>query len=353
MQFQAENLRIYSLAMLHFPNDKSYGQAAGDIYKFLDTFLRSPDGAYFTSQDADHRPGEHAESYFKLNDKGRREKGIPRVDKNIYARENGWAITALCQYHAATGDAKVLAQAESAAQWILKNRSLKDGGYAHGDKNASIFLGDSIYMAQAFYSLFNVTGKREWLELTQKTLAYVHRSFQNLTEKKAAIGYLTEVPKVGVGFKPKPQKDENIAIARLAAAMQNLTGESVYKEMTDAAFSFLTVTDIAEKPPVAGLLLAAAERDTPPLHLTIVGPKGDSAAKALFAEALRYPTSHKRTEWWDPKEGAPLFQRVEYPKLKYAAAFVCSDSRCSLPITKPGELHSKVDRLLKSDGAGK
>ena len=69
MQMQAENLRIYSLAYAQFRKPE-YLKAALDIHRYLKTFLMSPDGAFYTSQDADLIDGEHSDRYFKLADAG-------------------------------------------------------------------------------------------------------------------------------------------------------------------------------------------------------------------------------------------------------------------------------------------
>jgi len=37
---------------------------------------------------------------------------------------------------------------------------------------------------------------------------------------------------------------------------------------------------------------------------------------------------------------------VQYPELKTAAAFVCTDRTCSTPIFKAEELQTRVDKLL-------
>src|SRR5262249_12427796 len=94
MQMQAENKRVYALAYQMWP-DPIYLKAAQDIHRFLKTFLTSPEGAFYTSQDADLVKGEHSAKYFALNDEERRKLGVPKVDTHIYARENGWAINAL------------------------------------------------------------------------------------------------------------------------------------------------------------------------------------------------------------------------------------------------------------------
>ena len=68
------------------------------------TFLRSPEGAFYTSQDADLVKGEHCEEYFALDDAARRKQGIPAIDKHRYARENGWIIQALATAYSVTGE---------------------------------------------------------------------------------------------------------------------------------------------------------------------------------------------------------------------------------------------------------
>ncbi len=94
MQMQAEDLRSYAQAYALW-KDSAHLEAAKKILGYLHNFLTSPDGAFYTSQDADLVQGEHSADYFALSDPERRQRGIPRVDQHIYARENGWAINSL------------------------------------------------------------------------------------------------------------------------------------------------------------------------------------------------------------------------------------------------------------------
>ena len=130
MQMQAENLRIYAQAYALW-KEPTYLEAAKKIREYLRNFLTSPDGAFYTSQDADLVQGEHSADYFALSDAERRKRGIPRIDQHIYARENGWAINALATLYGATGDESALADAMRAAEWIIANRSLPGGGFRH------------------------------------------------------------------------------------------------------------------------------------------------------------------------------------------------------------------------------
>ena len=102
----------------------------------LRTFLRSPEGAFYVSQDADVVKGQHAEAYFALGDAARRRQGIPAVDRHLYARENGWMIAALATLHAATGERTYLDDALAATRWVLDHRALPEGGFRHDAADA-------------------------------------------------------------------------------------------------------------------------------------------------------------------------------------------------------------------------
>ncbi len=110
METQAECLRFYAIAGMVL-NDQKYIDSAKSIENYLRDFMLSSDGTFYTSQDADLKPGEHSAEYFSLNDKERRAQGIPRIDKHIYARENGWAINAIAYLYMATGNEDYLKEA--------------------------------------------------------------------------------------------------------------------------------------------------------------------------------------------------------------------------------------------------
>jgi len=339
MSMQAEDMRVYSLAYAQF-RDPAYLHAAQAIEKFLVKFLLSPTGAFYTSQDADVIEGHHSAEYFALDDAGRRKQGVPRVDKHMYARENGWAIAGIAALYDATGDKQYLDQATRAAHWVQQNRSLPDGGFRHDVKDAAgPYLGDNIAMARAFVALYGATGDRQWLASAEKTMAYIEKNF------KGPAGYLTAAHATDSNSKLHLQRDENIVLARTSNLLFHFTARPVYQSMTDQAMRYLAAPEIARHRPAAGVLLVDYEVVRPPLHLTIVGPKDDPAAQALFQSALRYPSGYKRLEWWDVKEGPLPNPDVQYPQLKTSAAFICTQRACSPPIFKPEDIAAKVERL--------
>jgi uncharacterized protein YyaL (SSP411 family) len=342
MQFQAENLRIYSLASAQLGDPEDL-HAASEIHRFVTKFLMSPEGAFYTSQDADLVEGKHSAEYFSLSDAERRKLGVPRVDKHMYARENGWMIAGIATFYGATGEQKYLDEATRAANWVIKNRALPGGGFRHDAQNAAgPFLGDTIAMGRAFLTLYSVTGDRAWLQRATAAADFIERNFKNTQ----GAGFTTAHTATDHAYVPHPQRDENVMVVRFANLLSHYTGNEHYREMAEFSMRYLAAQPIAERTPIASVLLAERELSSPPLHLTIVGGKSDAKAQELFAAALRYPANYKRLEWWDVKEGKLPNPDVEYPQLPRAAAFVCTSRTCSPPIFESATLNAKVDRLV-------
>lgn len=340
MQVQAENMKSYATGYSMF-HDQKHLQAAKAIYNFLTKFLLSPDGAFYTSMDADLVKGKHSDWYFKLNDAERRKNGIPRIDDHIYARENGWAINGIVELYKATGDKQYLQTAEKAADWVIANRALPGGGFRHDEKDqAGPFLGDTLYMGRAMLNLYAATGDRKWLQKAEEAGSFIDAHF-----KQKTAGFTTAEVRSGSVSKPDPLLDENVSVARFANMLFRYSGKAEYKSMSESAMRYLATPEIAHKRKilVAGILLADKEISSDPIHVTVVGAKGDPAAQALFVEALKYPNTYTEIEWFDKAEGKLPSADIEFPELPKAAAFGCAFKRCSLPIFKPENIAKTID----------
>jgi uncharacterized protein YyaL (SSP411 family) len=343
MSMQAEPLRLYALAYGQF-RDERYRQAVRDLHRYVTAFLRSPEGAFYTSQDADLVKGKHSEKYFALDDAARRKLGIPAVDKHRYARENGWMINALATAYAMTGERAYLDDAQRAARWIIANRSLPGGGFRHDEKDvAGPYLEDTLAMSDAFLALYAATGEREWLARAASGAEFIEQHFRG-----SQPGYLTSAPRASSRLQPKSNIDENIPLARFANLLHRYTGDARYRAMSDYALRMLVTEQVAGSLLTGpGILLAAFESANDPLHITVVGRKDDAAARALFDSAARFATVYRRIEWWDRREGNMPNPDVRYPQLAKAAAFICTDSTCSLPIFDASKLVTEVARSVR------
>ncbi len=341
MQMQAENLRIYSLAYEQFKNP-AYLKAALDIHRYLKAFLMSPEGAFYTSQNADLIDGVHSDKYFKLDDAARRKQGIPRIDKHIYSRENGWAINSLVALYQATGDQQYLSEAITAANWIMTNRSHAEGGFTHDAKDVSgPYLNDTLAMTRAFVNLYASSGDRQWLDRARAGFAFIAAHFKNAE----GAGFLTAAVPTDHAYKPHPERDENLVLAKVANLAYQYTGDESIQKISQDAMKFPVTPEIAKEFTAAGTLLADSELTAQPTHLTIVGHKDDAASLELFRTALQFPSTYKRVEWWDKREGTLPRGDVEYPELDKPAAFVCTERSCSSPITDPAKLLLKAAAL--------
>ncbi len=342
MAMQAGNLRIYSLAYAEW-HDPAHLKAAQDVERFLRTFLLSPDGAFYTSQDADLVDGQHSAAYFKLDDAARRKLGIPRIDKHVYARENGWAIEAVAELYAATGDRQYLDEALRAADWIVRNRALANGGFRHDTRDAAgPYLADTLAMGRAFLALYQTTADRRWLALAEKSARFIAATFSD-----GPAGFITAKTPTDRAYLPHPQRDENILAARFANLLARYTGNNDYRKMAERAMRYLVAPQIAKFLPTGGTLLANLEFSSEPIHITVVGHKDDPTAQALFAAAASYPSGYLRVEWWDPREGRLPNPDVQYPELAKPAAFICTGTTCSSPIFKPELVRTRADRLTR------
>jgi uncharacterized protein YyaL (SSP411 family) len=196
-------------------------------------------------------------------------------------------------------------------------------------------------MGRGFVALYQATGEREWLRRAEDAARFIDAHFAG-----GAGGYVTAA--ASGALVPLPQTDENIMMARFANLLARYTGNETYRAQAERAMRYLVTREIAlKRRSEAGILIADAELAGAPTHLTIVGAKSDPAARTLFTKAQGHPEGYKRIEWWDRAEGPMPNPDVQYPELPRAAAYVCAQNRCSLPVYTGEELLALAQRLNK------
>jgi uncharacterized protein YyaL (SSP411 family) len=256
MLIQTDSLRLYALAFKLWGRTKDL-KSANQIYSYLTEMLQSPEGVFYTSQDADLNTEIDGHEYFSLKNKKRRKLGIPRIDKNIYARENGWVISALISMYQATNDKKYLEQSIVTADWILQNRSLKSGGFFHQKNNKeSIYLADTLAMGQAFVSLYEVTKDMKWLDNALVSAAFMDKFFKDIKG-----GYSTQsIKKKNLLLTPVKHINSQILMARFANHLYRLTKDKKHREIAEHAMRYLASSDITnQRRLLGGVLLSDME----------------------------------------------------------------------------------------------
>ncbi len=344
MRVQAGYLRIYALAYGRFRRPEDL-QTARDLQRYLMDFLRSPEGAFHVSQDADVVPGQKSAGYYALDDAGRRARGMPRIDTSLYGDANGMAAEALATLYAVSGDTSALRAAQAALDWVLQHRRGADGLLRHGQApDASAHLSDSLHVARAALRLYEVTADRDRLDTADALARAIDAGLRH-----PEAGFVTEAPITGIPVRPGPDLAENIVAARFFNRLGHYTGKAAHRQSAQHAMRHLAGQaarmDAFEE---AGILLSDEELARDPLHLTVVGAKSDASAEALFQTALRTAGSYRRIEWWDRGEGPLPHDDVPYPDFEDSAAYVCTAGRCSRPSRTPEEYARQIGRLTSS-----
>jgi uncharacterized protein YyaL (SSP411 family) len=345
MSFQAQYLRQYSQAYALW-KDLKYLAAARDIERYLETFLRAPEGAFYVSQDADLDSETEGHKFYALDDAARRTLGTPRIDSHLFARENGWAVSGFVAFYSVTNEPRILKMAEQSANWVSNNRALPEGGFRHGDNDrGGPFLGDTLAMGQAFLDLYAATGNRDWLNSAARAGDFIAATFRD--EAGGFFTSKTAEAKIGVFVKPAKLNDDQIQLARFMNLLGRYFGSGTFREQAEHAMRYLTSASAEMIRPMPGVLLADQENAIEPTHMTIVGHKDDPRAQALHAIARALPARYKRLEWLDPREGHLPNPDVEYPDLGEPAAFACSNRICSFPSFSAEEFQVTVKQMAK------
>lgn len=319
--------------------------AARSIARYLTTVLSSPTGAFYASQAADVSPTPLGKAYYAATTRAaRRALGEPAVDRQLYTRETAQAAAALAEASGLLHDPTLLERARAAIGWARLARRRDDGSYRHGDDDAR-YLGDTLAMARAASALYQATADRAELTEALATLSALDTHW-----RVPGGGYATA--KIAAGARgalaaPVLDLDENLAVVRLAQDLAYATDSPVARGVAAHGWRWLEarIARGLQRYP-SGVLLADAERSRAPLHVVVVGPKADAAARALFDAARAHPAPHVWTEWLDHAEGPLASSRVELPRLPTPAAFVCAEARCSSPARTPAALAEAIARLL-------
>jgi len=324
---QEAGLAAYARAWTMF-GDPAYRQAADRIYGFLRDTLAAPGGGFYASLGMS--------------------EGEPGVDRRLYARETAQAVAGLLAYYDATGVAGARELAVSGARWVLANRALPAGGFRHAEQDkGGPYLADNVEMAKVLLALHRSTGEREWLAQAQATADFIARTFVD----PATGGFVASAaPDAKQLTKPIKQREDNVTAVRMFSLLSAYTGDIRYREIAEAGMGYLTSPAILDAFGfLPDVLLAEDELRNEPVHVTIVGAKDDSRSAALYRAALAYPLVNKRAEWWDKREGKLANADVDYPDFPNGpAAFACTSTFCSYPVTEPAEIPAQLDGLKRA-----
>lgn len=342
LRSQAQAVMLYAYAY-RILGDARYLAAARSTASYMSSFLRGTDGAYMSGQSGEAPGGLGTAEYFALDDAARRTKGLPTTFGTSYADENGMVIVALTDLFLTTGDEQSLRNAAAAAEWALARRAVKGGGFRHGGSALEgARVADTAWMGRALLGLYAATGERAWLARAREAAAAAVLDLGRLAPSPRSPAASRCSAAAAAQARGEVSADDALVAARFANGVFRNVGDRIYRQRSLDAYAIARCLQAG----APELLLAADELSAAPLHVTTVGAKDDPSAQALFAASRPIPALYVRREWWDRAEGPLPNPDVNYPRLPKAAAFVCEEQSCSLPLYGADELTSRIAHAL-------
>jgi hypothetical protein len=109
-------------------------------------------------------------------------------------------------------------------------------------------------MTRAFLSLYSATQDRQWLERAEHSLAFIAANFPD----PAGAGYVT-ARMADAAYRPHPERDENVALARAANSVWRASGDPQFRKIAEQAMRYVVTPQVARQYTAAPTLLADAE----------------------------------------------------------------------------------------------
>ncbi len=291
----------------------------------------------------------------------RKKRIPPLLDDKVLASWNGLMIGAMAFAGRVLGEARWIESAKRAAEAVLTRLARPDGGLyrtfragKNGEEKAHIdgFLEDYAFMADALVDLFEATGDREHLSAALRLAERMILDFGGdddegfFTTAKSAEALVVRMREGQDNATPSANAVAARALVRLAAH----AGRDDLRDVAERAIR-AHGRGIARQPRAFLTSLDVVSRSvTSPIEVAIVGSPDDPGFVALSrALARRYvpgllfakldPKSERRALAHPLLEGKTLVDGK-------AAAYVCRNYACSLPVTTPDALDAELDAAL-------
>ncbi len=271
MTFQAGALENYAMAF-SVSKEPRYLNDAQLLRRYVDTFMTSPEGGFYATQDADlnahdrARPYMTGHAFYALGDGERRALGAPRVDTHEYAKENGLAMAAYVTFYETTGDATALATARRAAKRVATTHASARGGVSHDavtSEPAALHLSDNAAYGFGLMRIYDATKDAETLAQAVRIADFILRDLED-REHGGFFGSTEEPNAVGVFRTRRKPYEENVMavrfLARVAKATTTTTKSESYRlSIANAMRPLVGASGIKARGRNLGDLLSAIE----------------------------------------------------------------------------------------------
>jgi len=351
LEDNAQLLAIYA-RLARLTADPVYLDTVRDVVRYLEDWLRSDDGYFCGSQDAD-------EAYYALDAAGREERRdtAPRVDRTLYSGWNALAAGGLLEAYLATRYVRLRELGLVALEYAwaatrvpagsLPGTDLSEALPAHWHDEAGphepVLLEDASRFISAFLDAFEATGDGAYLDRAKALAGAAERAFFDADEGAFRDALPTE-DALGRLQHPRLGLQENAGMALVLLRLSETTGDPHPGEVARRALGRFLGPHRRYGTMAAEYALALDRAVGPTAEVTITGEDGgptDQASFALFVEAAA-AVSAARSVRWPPGPGAAAGP----------SARICSGQRCLAPIGDPAGLAVAVREAAERGGGG-
>ena len=270
----------------------------------------------------------------------------PLLDDKVITAWNGLMISALARGAQVLGEERYLAAALRAAEFVARElydetREVLYRSWRGGCSASEGFAEDYACFVQGLLDLYEATFDLRWLRWAERLQATMDRLFWDEAEGgyfSSAAGARDIVVRLKEdydGAEPAPSSVAAMNLFRLGALIGDQSAQANYRRRGVATVAALRAQWTRSPQGLPQLLCALELAFLPPRHVVLAGDPAAEDFRALAA-VVHEKLGPRRTlvradatlPWTTPME--PLAGR--------AAAYVCEDYTCQLPVVEPAEL---------------
>jgi uncharacterized protein YyaL (SSP411 family) len=280
----------------------------------------------------------------------RARRPAPLRDEKVLAGWNGLAISALAFGGRVLGEARHVAAATRAAEFVL-GRMVKDGrlqrSWLAGEAGVPAFLEDHAFLAAGLLDLYEATFEPRWLEAAVDLCERQERLFAD----GAGAWFQSAADHDGLIVRERPTHDgaepSGASVAALnALRLHAFTTEDRWWTIAAGALRHYAGALEAQPTSLAELLLAVDFASDAPREVVLVWPREAEVPEPFLAVLRRTFLPNKALcGGAEPDlERAGRIARVAAGKVAAGrpTAYVCERGACSLPAISPEKLASQL-----------
>jgi uncharacterized protein YyaL (SSP411 family) len=279
----------------------------------------------------------------------------PFVDRTIYAGWNGMMISAFFDATRALDRADVQEAALRALDRVLQDAYEPGQGFRHvvsAPGGVTGLLDDQVHMARALLAAYEQTGERRYLCTAEETMTYVLDEFvdpagafydraRNAAAERHPLGL--DLPHIPIQDAPTPAGN-GVAVLVLDR-LSMITGTPRYRDAAERALRACAPGNMGHGLFTATVALALDQHLNPPLHVVVVGRRGDVRTRTLHSAALLTYRPGATVHVHDPSspDGTlPAIVAAQEALGEGPRAYVCSATACAAPVTTPDALRGAI-----------